>query len=81
MEHDPTQSRNVAADPAYAGVCADLDRRIDVFFADHVDSRYDLWQGGTAKGSIDFPIVYREAYGSDWQLEIEARPIFQDDQA
>ncbi len=81
MEHDPTQSRNVAADPAYAGVCADLDRRIDAFFADHVDSRYDLWQGGTAKGSIDFPIVYREAYGSDWQLEIEARPIFQDDQA
>ena len=66
MRADPEQQRNVAADPEYANIVAKLDSQLSAFFARYADPKYDLWNGGTAKGSVDRPERYRRLYGDDW---------------
>lgn len=78
LDEDPGQERDVAADPRYAGVVADLDARLDRFFGEHADPRYDLWSGGVAKGSVDFVQPYRRCYGDGWATEAESRPAFRE---
>ena len=76
MEADPGQERNVVDDPAYREVVAELDARLSAFFAAHADAEYDLWRGGSAKGSVDRPERYKRLYGADWALETEIKPAF-----
>ncbi|MFB7999305.1 hypothetical protein ACFC4G_41685 [Streptomyces sp. NPDC056002] len=51
LEDDPGQRTDVAGDPAYTAVVADLDAQLTRFFERYANRRYDLWQGGRAKGS------------------------------
>ncbi|MDJ0928498.1 MAG: sulfatase-like hydrolase/transferase [Gammaproteobacteria bacterium] len=76
MRQDPEQLQNVASDPAYIAVVERLDRMLIDFFARYADRRYDLWNGGVAKGSVDRPEVYRQLYGEDWRPAVEMLPAF-----
>jgi arylsulfatase A-like enzyme len=76
MEADPDQLRNIAADPKYAEVIDKLDARLVQFFARYASPRFDLWNGGVAKGSVIRPGVFRELYGPDWQPMAEVLPAF-----
>ena len=76
MEADPEQYRNIVNDPAYREVVAALDARLSAFFAEYTDAKYDLWQGGGAKGSVDRPERYKRLYGPDWTPETEIKPAF-----
>ncbi len=60
LTHDPEESVNLVDDPRYKGVVADLDKRLTEFFTTYADEKYDLWQGGTAKG-----ILLDKYYGRD----------------
>lgn len=78
MQEDPGQLRNLATDPSLQSVLADLDRRLDTFFSRYADPKYDLWQGGFAKGSVDRPEVYRALYGPDWRPTTPELPAFEE---
>lgn len=64
---DPTEHRNLAGDPAYQPVVAELGARIDAFFARYSDPRFDLWNGGTVKSNSTRPWLWQESWGPGWQ--------------
>ena len=76
IRKDPEQNRNVYADPAYREIVADLDARLTEFFDEYADEKYDLWNGGGAKGSVDRPERYKRLYGPDWTPKTEIKPAF-----
>ena len=49
LESDPGQRENLVGQPEYNDIVTQLDRRLNEFFRQYADPRYDLWQGGTAK--------------------------------
>ncbi len=67
MSDDPGQHHNLAQDPAYGDVIARLDKQMSAFYGQYSDPRYDLWRGGTAKGSVIRPEMFRKLYGSEWR--------------
>ncbi|MEM9533490.1 MAG: hypothetical protein AAGA23_21390 [Pseudomonadota bacterium] len=50
---------------------AELDNRLTAFFAEYADPKYDLWEGGTAKGSVARPATFRKLYGENWRTVSE----------
>lgn len=52
LTQDPGESRNLAGDPALAGVVRDLDGQLTAFFDRYADPRWDVWRGGTAKAVL-----------------------------
>ena len=76
LEKDPEQLINVYEDPSYNHIVGQLDARLVDFFARYKSAEYDLWLGGTIKGSVPRPWVYRELYGQDWQPTTEVKPSF-----
>ncbi|MCY4154218.1 MAG: sulfatase-like hydrolase/transferase, partial [Gammaproteobacteria bacterium] len=78
MDTDPGQTRNVYGAAAYADAGARMDKELDAFFRQYSDRQYDLWRGGTAKGSVIRPQVFRRIYGPDWAPETKMLPPFQE---
>ena len=76
MLADPGQHENLIDDPAYDDVIAMLDEKLDEFFARYSARKYDLWNGGTAKGSVVRPHMFRKLYGEEWRTISEMLPIF-----
>lgn len=75
---DPEQWVDVADDPRYATVVAELSARIDAFFATHADPRYDLWNGGTGQAMVSRYRLYKERYGKEWEVTTKVGPAFSD---
>jgi arylsulfatase A-like enzyme len=79
MRRDPGQDRNLYGNPDYADVVAELDGRLTGFFATYSDARYDLWRGGTVKGSTESAAVFKSLYGDQWEPESEVKAPFEED--
>lgn len=79
MIKDPGQQNNLYANPAYAKVVADLDKRLTKFFDTYSNVKYDLWRGGTVKGTTESTEVYKSLYGDQWEPESEIKPPFRED--
>ncbi len=56
-----------------------LDRRLTQFFDTYSNAEYDLWRGGTVKGSTEAAQVFKSLYGEQWKLESEVRSAFRED--
>ncbi len=56
-----------------------LDRRLIQFFDTYSNAEYDLWRGGTVKGSTEQAQVFKSLYGEQWKLEAEVRSAFRED--
>ncbi len=54
-------------DATYSEIASELSARIDAFFNQHRDPRYDLWSGGTTKSNSDKPWFWKEVWGKDWE--------------
>ena len=78
MQKDPEQENNLYENPDYAEVVSTLDSRLTQFFDAHSDAQYDLWQGGTVKGTTESTQVYKSLYGEQWKPESEIRPTFRE---
>lgn len=78
LVEDPEQWENVAADPARAAVVGDLDARLEAFFAEHADPRYDLWRGGRCQGLVSRYLTFRERWGPGWDMTMDVGPAFSD---
>ncbi len=66
MDADPGQHVNIVENSEMTAVVKDLDARLDAFFSQYSDKTYDMWRGGTAKGSVVRPSMFRALYGSEW---------------
>ena len=78
MQRDPGQHKNLIGDPQYRELVARLDERLTVFFERYSTPKYDLWAGGTAKGSVSRPGRFQDLYGEDWQTVSESLPPFEE---
>jgi arylsulfatase A-like enzyme len=76
MQADPGQETNLYGDPDYAEVVKDLDGRLTRFFATHRVAEYDLWEGGTVKGTTESTAVYKSLYGDQWEPESTIKAKF-----
>ncbi|MCP4048373.1 MAG: sulfatase-like hydrolase/transferase [Gammaproteobacteria bacterium] len=79
MQKDPGQEHNLFGKHEYAEVVSELDRRLTQFFNTWTNAEYDLWRGGTVKGSTESTEVYRSLYGKQWKPETEIKPAFKED--
>lgn len=69
LENDPDERKDLAQDPEYAGVVAKLSARLNEFFKDYANPRWDLWQGGTVKSNSTRPFLWQEVWGDEWTPE------------
>ena len=65
--NDPGEKQNVISSLNYADIAEELSNRVDLFFTQHADAKYDLWQGGSAKSNSDKPWLWQDAWGEVWQ--------------
>ena len=79
IQKDAEQENNLYGNPDYVAVISELDRRLIEFFDTYSNAQYDLWQGGTVKGSTESTQVYKSLYGDQWKPESEIRPAFRED--
>jgi arylsulfatase A-like enzyme len=78
IQKDPKQENDLYGNPDYAEVVSELDRRLTRFFDTYSNAKYDLWRGGTVKGSTESTQVYKSLYGEQWKPESEIRPAFRE---
>lgn len=60
LRADPGERRNLVDSADHVDIVAALDKRLTEYFGQHADPKYDLWNGGTAKGRL-----LEEHYGRD----------------
>jgi hypothetical protein len=78
LQKDPQQENNLYGNPDHAEAIAELDRRLTLFFDTYSNAEYDLWRGGTVKGTTESTQVYKSLYGEQWKPESEVRPAFRE---
>ncbi len=66
VESDPHETTNLAADPEFADVIAQLDEMLAAFFATHARPAADLWHGGVPVQNSERKELWREIWGDDW---------------
>ncbi len=60
LEVDPNETENLISSAKHVEVISRLDSRLARYFDTYADEKYDLWNGGTAKGRL-----LEEHYGRD----------------
>jgi len=76
MNADPEQRNNLIDEYSHQDRLQQLDERLTAFFDTYVNDEYDLWHGGTAKGSVDRPWIFKQIYGEQWTTHTEIKPAF-----
>ncbi|GAB3677499.1 sulfatase [Salinisphaera aquimarina] len=80
MNRDPDQTQDLAKEADYQDVVSDLSQRMDAFYKEYSNPAYDLWHGGTAKGTLSYPDKFKARFGRDWHLETRTVAPFADHQ-
>jgi arylsulfatase A-like enzyme len=75
---DPEQWHNVADAAEHSDTVVRLDGRLQQFFAEHVDPRYDLWNGGTGQAMVSRYLLFKERYGREWEVTMKVGSAFGD---
>jgi arylsulfatase A-like enzyme len=78
IQKDSKQEYNLYGRPEYAEVVSELDRRLTQFFDTYSSAEYDLWRGGSVKGSTESTQVFKSLYGEQWKPESEVKPAFRE---
>ena len=76
MQADPGQEVDLSENPEFADIQRQLSQELHDFFEANSDPKYDLWNGGVAKGSIVRPEMFKRLYGDSWELETKILPAF-----
>ncbi|MBT4519345.1 MAG: sulfatase-like hydrolase/transferase [Halieaceae bacterium] len=76
MFADPEQRVNLISSVEHESIIADLNARLRAFYTTYSNPKYDLWNGGTSKGTISYPEKFRQRFGDDWSLSTELLPVF-----
>lgn len=67
VQNDRRERVNLAADPAYGAVVADLCNRIDAYFERHANPAADLWRGGVPIQNSSAKTFWKSIWGAGWQ--------------
>ena len=78
IQEDPEQMHDLYGTPGYAEVVSELDGKLTTFFDTYSDVEYDLWRGGTVKGSTDQVRVFKSLYGEQWEEQARVKPAFRE---
>ena len=73
VENDPSETNNLAGNPEYAGIEAELNAMLTEFFRKHVRAEADLWNGGTPIQNSMRQSFWKDAWGEQWS------PVYQYD--
>jgi hypothetical protein len=79
IENDAEQARNLYGDPDYADVVEQLDGQLSEFFDTYSSAEYDLWRGGTVKGSTERAHAFKSLYGDGWEPESKIKAPFREE--
>ncbi len=60
LQNDPGGKINLINNHDYSDTLKSLDQRLTTFFNEYTDKKYDVWNGGSAKG-----ILLQKYYGRD----------------
>jgi len=69
IQKDPMQEINLYGNPDCAEAISELGRRLNQFFDTYSNADYDLWKGGTVKGTTESTAVNESLYGEQWRPE------------
>ena len=72
LEDDPNEKTNLSGLAEFADVETELAAQISTYFRAYSNSKYDLWNGGTAKSNVTFQALWQDAWGNNWQPEHSA---------
>jgi arylsulfatase A-like enzyme len=64
---DPEERNDLSGDPNCASVMSELSARVQAYFAEYADPKFDLWQGGTVKSNTSRPWLWKDAWGEGWR--------------
>ena len=78
MKKDPNQTLNLIDNAKYRETIAGLDARLAEFYQQYSDPQYDLWSGGTAKGSISHPDQFKKRFGEEWSIKTDIVAAFKE---
>ena len=71
-----TGNHNLIDNNDFKKIVSSLDKRLQNFYKSYSDPKYDLWNGGTSKGTISYPDKFKRRFGDDWKLSTEMIPEF-----
>jgi arylsulfatase A-like enzyme len=74
LSSDPDERTDLIGQAAYTGQAQALVARIDRFFGQYAEPRFDLWRGGAPKSNSDKPWLWQQAFGDDWRAGFDDGP-------
>ncbi len=66
IKADPEQRNDLYSNLSESDTVQQLDAQLDDFFARYSRPEYDLWQGGTSKGTMPNPIPWIKKFPLPW---------------
>jgi arylsulfatase A-like enzyme len=69
LVNDPDERVDLAQDPEYVDLVAKLSARLNEFFSNYANPRWDLWKGGVVKSNSSRPFLWKETWGDRWAPE------------
>jgi len=76
---DSTQLENQNGNRDYTDIQSTMQTKLHEFFNKYNNPTYDLWNGGTSKGSSARPNTWKAFYGDDWAAVAEKKAAFSED--
>jgi arylsulfatase A-like enzyme len=67
LQADTEERINLAGEPAHQSTARELSAKIDAFFDQYADPKWNLWEGGTVKSNSTRPFLWQETWGEDWK--------------
>ncbi len=66
LVNDPDERENLAEKPEYADVKMFLEAKLNAYFSQYSNAKWDLWQGGSVKSNSSRPFLWKEVWGENW---------------
>jgi len=63
---DPDERINLSGDPFVKDIESRFSEKLDAFFTQYADPKFDTWNGGTVKSNTSRPWLWKDAWGDDW---------------
>ena len=79
LSTDPSQLYNQNGHEDYVDAQLSMQRKLHQFFNKYNNPSFDLWNGGTCKGSSARPNTWKAFYGDDWTAVAEKKVAFSED--
>ena len=70
LKNDPLETINLAQQKDFKGVVDTMSKRLHNYFQLYSNSKFDLWNAGTAKSNVANESFWKQMWGSAWSCTI-----------